>query len=34
MEFLGRRRYFEATEGLIVEGWRAHPYSERAFFDR
>ncbi len=33
-EFLGRSRYFEDTEGLIAEGWKAYPWSPERFLER
>jgi len=33
-DFLERRRYFEETQGLIVEGWRAYPWSPARFVER
>jgi len=33
-DFLERHRYFEATQGLIVEGWRAFPWSASRFLQR
>ena len=33
-DFLARRRYFEETQGLIVEGWKAYPWSPARFLER
>ena len=33
-DFLERRRYFQETQGLIVEGWRAYPWSPARFLER
>lgn len=33
-DFLERRRYFEETQGLIVEGWKAYPWSPARFLER
>jgi RimJ/RimL family protein N-acetyltransferase len=34
MQYLRRRKYFEAAGGVMAEGWRAFPYSEHDFLDR
>jgi len=33
-EFLARCRYFEETQGLIAEGWKAYPWSPARFLER
>ncbi len=33
-DFLQRHPYFEGTQGLIVEGWKAHPWSLPRFLER
>jgi hypothetical protein len=32
--FLGRSGYFPAMQGLLVEGWRAYPFSTALFLER
>jgi RimJ/RimL family protein N-acetyltransferase len=34
LEFLDRSGYFTATEGLVVEGWRARPWSPELVVER
>ena len=34
LDFIDRRGYFAATDGLVVEGWRARPYSRELIAER